>query len=534
MNARCALALALVASCATAPRPAPPAGPVEVQVLAINDFHGALEANPLPDKRTGGGAALLAARVKALRQPNSIFVSAGDLIGGSPLPSGLFHDEGAIEVMNAMRLDLAAVGNHELDEGPDELLRLQRGGCHPKDGCQVSQPFPGAKFEFLAANTLVRATGKPLFAPSAVRAVGGVKLGFIGLTLKDTPRATVAEMVKDLAFTDEVEATNALVPGLLAQGAKAVVVVIHQGGFQGEYGKGEVDGCEAFVGPIKVMTPKFHPAVAAVISGHTHSFYNCPVEGRPVTSAGKSGQAVTDLRLRFDAAGALTSASAKNTLVDDSVPPDAQVAAIVGNYLAKAGPIGAKQIGALAAGLDRKGSPGGDSSMGNVVADAMLASAKGPPSNAELALMNTSGLRADLAAGPVSFAQAFEVQPFGNTLITVAITGAELEQMLEASVAGRGKHLEVGGLTFSWNAAAPAGERIDPKDILVGGKPLALEKTYRAITNSILSDTVSGYAALGARRDAVPGPADLDAFSAWLSKNPSLVRPPQRVQVKGK
>jgi 5'-nucleotidase len=530
-----AVLLLLLASCATAPKPVAPSGPVEVQILAFNDFHGALEATPLPDKKPGGGAALLAGELNALRTANSITVSAGDLIGGSPLPSGFFHDEGAIEVMNAMGLGIAGIGNHELDEGSGELLRMQRGGCHPTDGCQVSQPFPGAKFEYLAANVIERSTGKTLFPPTAIRELGGVKVGFIGMTLKGTPRATVASMVKNLDFKDEVETANALVPGLIAAGAKAVVVLIHEGGFQGEYGKGTVDGCENFVGPIIGITKAFDPHIVAVVSGHTHSFYNCVVEGRPVTSAGSRGQAVTDLRLQFDASGSFTGASAHNFQVDETVKPDPAVAAVVQKYLDKARPIGARQIGTLTAPLDRKGSPGGDSPLGNVVTDAMLAAAKAAPANAEIALMNTSGLRADLtpgAGGAVTYSQAFEVQPFGNVLLTVSVTGAELEQMLEMSVAGKGKHLEVSGLSFTWNPSAPAGERIDPKDITVGGKPLDLARSYRAITNSILSDPISGYAALAAHRDEAPGPLDLDAFSAWLTAHPNLAPPPQRVQIK--
>lgn len=529
-----AWATALLCACAS-PAPTAPAAPLEVQVLALNDFHGALEPTPLPGRGRGGGAPLLAAKVKQLRTARSVLVSAGDLVGGSPLASGLFHDEAAVEVMNALGLAYDGVGNHEFDEGLGELLRLRRGGCHPVDGCRVSQPFRGARFELLAANVVARDGGAPVLPRYALQDFDGVKVAFVGVTLRDTPGSTVAANVADLEFLDEVETVNALLPELEAAGARAVVVLLHQGGFQ----RGGPDACEGLEGPVVPIAAGFDPRVSAVLSGHTHAFYNCRLDGRPVTSAGSRAQGLTDLRLRFGAGGRLESAWARNVLVEDDLPPDPEVTAIAARYLEAAAPIGRRRVGTLAAGLDRKASAGGDSPLGNVVADAMLASARGAPARAQVALMNSTGLRADLAwprsgdeasDGEVTFAEAFTVQPFANTLVTVTVTGAELEALLEASVGGQGKHLEVAGLTFGWNPAAPAGARVDPSDVRLGSAPLALDGRYRVVTNSILADASSGYAVLARRTDAVPGGVDLDALVAFLQSHPALPPPEPRVR----
>src|SRR5467141_4347459 len=195
------LAGALLLMLAPPPRAAAQAAPpIDLRILAINDFHGNLLPPPGgiriadPDDNTrkitvrAGGAEHMATLVKQLRQGtrNTIFVAAGDLIGASPFLSAMFHDEPTIESLSMMGLDVASVGNHEFDEGKDELLRMQNGGCHPKDGCQGPHPFAGAKFRYLAASTIEKSTGKSVFPAYAIREFDGVPVGFIGLTLKGT------------------------------------------------------------------------------------------------------------------------------------------------------------------------------------------------------------------------------------------------------------------------------------------------------------------------------------------------------------
>jgi len=200
-----------------------------IKIVAFNDFHGQLESPgtlrvnpgaPTPNVAVGGvdWMAGYIANLKS-QNPNTVVVSAGDLIGATPLISALFHDEGTIETMNRAGLDFNAVGNHEFDEGKDELKRMQAGGCHPTDlntcrGADVGTPVPfeGAKFKFLAANVVETANGKTVFPPYAIKSMGGVRVGFIGMTLKETPTIVTPSGVEGLQFKDEAATVNALIP----------------------------------------------------------------------------------------------------------------------------------------------------------------------------------------------------------------------------------------------------------------------------------------------------------------------------------
>src|ERR1700729_3445466 len=382
--------LMLVVAAALASRAGAQGAPVELRILAINDFHGNLRPPPGgiriadPADKTkkidvpAGGAEHMATLVKKLRQDhnNTIFVAAGDVIGASPFLSAMFHDEPTIESMSMMGLEIASVGNHEFDEGKDELLRMQNGGCHPVDKCQGPHPFAGAKFHYLAASTFEKSTGKTIFPPYEIRTFEGIPVAFIGLTLKGTPNIVSPPGVAGLEFRDEADTVNALVPELKARGVEAIVVLIHEGG----YPTGDYNECPAISGAIVDIVKKFDKAVDVVISGHTHQAYVCEIDGRLVTSADKYGTVVTAIDLKLDRTTRdVVSAKANNGIVrSNTLPKDAEQTALIAAYDTLAAPIANRRAGSLTATLSRAPNEAGESALGDIVADAQLAVTAAP------------------------------------------------------------------------------------------------------------------------------------------------------------
>ena len=517
---------------------------VKVQIVALNDFHGNLEPPggkiTMPDmtKVDAGGAAFLATHVAALRadNPNTILVSAGDVIGASPLISALFHDEPTIELMNQLGLAYNAVGNHEFDKGTAELLRMQSGGCSPIDGCADGTPFPGASFQFLAANVLVAQDPiKTLFPSYAVHDVDGVKIAFIGMTLEGTPGIVTPSGVAGLTFVDEVERANAVVPELTAMGVEAIVVLIHEGGYQA----GTFDDCMGVSGPIVDIATNLSDKVDLVVSGHTHQAYNCVIGDKVVTSASSFGRVLTDIDLEISTTtGDVTSVAAKNIVVTRDAA-DPEIESFVSQYKLLAAPLANKQIGSITATLEYlavKDGPG-HATMGLVVADAQLAATADPKfGGAQIAFMNPGGVRADLSYpaapgeakdGLVSYGEAFTVQPFGNSLVVMTLTGAQIETLLEQQFTMAGnKILQVSeGFSFTWSASAPIGSKVDPASIKFAGVTVDPAKSYRVVVNSFLATGGDGFAVLVDGTDRLGGATDLEALQAYFAAN-SPVPPP--------
>lgn len=526
---------ALIAGCAGPP----PAGPLVVQVLAINDFHGNLEPppggiriqDPADAKKTlsvaAGGAEHMATAVAELRatNPNHVFVAAGDLIGASPLLSALFHDEPTVESLSMMGLDVAAVGNHEFDKGADELLRMQNGGCSPAGGCRGPHPFTGARYRYLAASTVVEKTGRTLFPPYAIRRFEGVPVAFVGLTLKDTPTIVVPSGVAGLSFRDEAETVNALVPELHRQGVNAIVVLIHEGGFP----SGDYNECPGISGPIVDIVKKLDKAVDVVISGHTHKAYNCRIDGRLVTSGDKFGTIVTDIDLTLDrASGRIVKAVADNVIVrTDRYAKDAAQTTLIAEYRQRAAPLAQRVVGTLGASLSRDENDAGETPLGQVIADAQLAATRG--AGARLALMNPGGVRAPLlrsADGRVRYQDLFSVQPFYNNLVTLTLSGEQLRQLLEQQWSRQPKPrvLHVSrGFGYAWSAKAPAGQRVVPGSLTLDGRPVAPDDRLRVTVNGFLAAGGDGFTVLRQGLDAKTGVMDIDAFEAYVTANPGLV-----------
>jgi 5'-nucleotidase len=523
-----AAAAVLLAACAT-----PPAGPLSVKVLAINDFHGNLQTpggglrirDPNDAAKTvtvrAGGAAHLATAVAELRarNPNHVFVAAGDLVGASPLISALFHDEPTVEALSMMGLEASAVGNHEFDRGSAELLRLQRGGCHPTDGCKGPQPFAGARFQYLAASTVDATTGRTILPPVFVKRFEGVPVAFIGLTLKDTPQIVVPAGVAGLRFADEADTVNALVPGLRAQGIEAIVLLIHEGGQPA----GDYNECPGLSGPIVDIVKKLDRAVDVVISGHTHRAYNCRLDGRLVTSADKYGTIVSEIDLTIDRRTRdVVDAKADNVIVrPERFAGSATIAALVASYERLAAPLAKRVVGRIAAPLTRDETPAGETPIGQVVADAQLAASR--DAGAAIALMNPGGLRAALGGpggGEVTYEQLFAVQPFSNNLVTVTLTGAQLLRALEEQWIDqpRPRILQVSrGFAYQWDAARPVGQRVVPGSVTLNGAPIEAAANYRVTINSFLADGGDNFRVFKQATERRTGLMDIDAFERYVA-----------------
>jgi 5'-nucleotidase len=517
-----------------------PSATISLRVLAINDLHGHLRPPPapavtLPDgtETRLGGVAYLAPALAALRAgaPHSLFVSAGDLIGGSPLLSGLFHDEPTIEVMNALGLDYNGVGNHEFDEGLAELRRMQMGGCHPTDGCVGGVRFAGARFRFLAANVAESGASTTIFPRYDLRDVGGVQVAVVGMTLRDTPGVVPASGVAGLAFADEVATVNALVPELRRAGVETIIVVLHQGGTVA-LSSSPYDGCDGLTGPITSLARDLDEAVDVIASAHSHAAYICRVGRRLVTSAGSYGRLVTAVDLRIDrATHDVVASSARNWPVVNTAAPDPAIEAIVARYEALAADRAARPLGTITATLNRAPSPGGQSTLGSVVADAQLAATRG--AGAVMAFQQNGGLRADLdyarsgaetADGRVTFGEGYAVHPFGNVLWTATFTGAQVLAILEGQFEPGRSVLQVSrGVSYTWDATRPVGARVDPAEVLIGGRPLDLAASYRVTFNEAAP---AGNPALSAGTDVRIGPVDLEALEGWFAAQSPIGPPP--------
>ena len=488
---------------------------VRLQLLAINDFHGALQSRTLGG-RPIGGAAVLAAYWDRWEQEarkdgfTTLRVGVGDLVGASPPVSALLQDEPTIEALNRMHLLFSAVGNHEFDEGVAELRRLQEGGCHPATGC-----FAGARFRYLTANVVDAETGEPLFPPYAVVRVRGIPVGFIGVTLKETPTIVTPTGVAGLRFLDEAESVNRYVAELKRQGVETIVVLLHQGG-EGDRRGGPVTG--AVVPIVAAMDDE----VDVVLSAHTHRGYWGTVDGKLVTQAYSGGTAFADVDLVLDrATGDVIEKRARIVDTYADVPPgtepDKQIARLVDRAQERVEPVINRVVGTAAAGITRQQTPAGESELGNLIADAQRWAM-----GTQVAFMNPGGIRADIAAGEVTWGELYEVQPFGNDLVKMTLTGAQIERLLEQQWLNQPypRILQVSGLTYRWDPGKPAGDRVDPADIRIGGEPLDLDARYTVTANSFIAAGGDNFTVFTEGQDRVVGPVDIDALVRYVEQLP--------------
>ncbi len=530
---------------------------IKLQILSFNDYHGHLEANTAGtvDGMPAGGSEYLSAKLNQLRQGQkySLTVAAGDLIGGSPAFSGLFHDEPSVESLNAMGLNISGVGNHEFDEGVTELLRMQYGGCHPVDGCYFpNAPFAGADFKWLAANVVNETTGETPLPPYWIERFQNVKVAFIGMTLEATDTLVAAVGIQGWEFLDEAETANALVPVLKAQGVEAIIVLLHEGGSQTPP-PGDVNACVGISGPIVAINDALDAEIDAIITGHTHLPYNCVLAdpaGQPrlVTSAYSYGRVVSELNLVLDKRThdvRRDLSTATNHIVDHaSLTPDPALTAVIAKWQPLFDAAGNNPVGTITADIKRGGVNGSDrgveSAAGNLVADAQLWATS---SNfAQIAFMNPGGVRSDLTYlqsgsegdGVVTYGEAFTFQPFGNTLITFAMTGAEIVSVLEEQCQPLGSsrpflHLGVSeGFTYDLAKTIVAGNctSVTISNVKLNGVDLDLNATYNVTVNNFLADGGDNFNTFGTiTTSRLDGGNDLQALINYLGAF-SPVAPP--------
>jgi 5'-nucleotidase len=519
---------------------------VDVQLLGLNDFHGHLESttpgtiapDPASPRVPAGGAEYLAThiRAKAAENRNTLVVSAGDLIGASPLLSALFHDEPTIEAMNRIGLDLNSVGNHEFDEGATELLRMQRGGCHPVDGCLDGTGFGGARFRFLAANVVRADSGKTLFPPYAIRKFGGIKVGFIGMTLEGTPDIVSPSGVAGLDFLDEAETANRYARELRRKhGVRAIVVLLHEGGVQSA--TGGINTCDGISGSIVDIVERTTKAVDLFMTGHTHAAYNCVIDGRPVTSASSFGRLLTDIDLKLDRHSKdVVEVAANNVIVTQNVFKADDITQLIDRYTAIAAPLRDRVIGRASADITRTPDDSGENAAGNLIADAQLAATSAAGTGAAVAaFMNPGGVRSDIAAGDVTFGEAFTVQPFGNSLVTLTLTGAQLLEVLKQQWCSQDAArvlLPSAGVHYTYSASAAAalvgqpcaGAANPVTGLTIAGAAVDPAASYRVTVNSFLADGGDKFTVLRDGTDRLGGSVDTDALEAYLA--PSLTGTP--------
>ena len=576
--------------------------PVSVKLIAMNDFHGNIEppaetnggsvvlkdtasATGSTKVRTGGAAYLvtLINQLKA-RNPNSMVVGAGDMVGAAPVTSTLTHDEATIDILNQIGLEVTSVGNHEFDHGKDELLRQQNGGCFiggvvGKDTCINGGVFGGAKYKWLSANVVNATTGQPLFPATLVKTFGTVKVGFIGLTLKDTPSVVTSTGVAGLSFLDEASTINTEAAKLKAAGVQAVVVLIHQGG-QTTAATLNDQTCPGLTGEIVPIVDALSKDVDVVVSGHTHQEYVCSRNGKLLTSTGFYGSAVTDIDLVITPKDGVTSKVANTVPVVNglalaagpaipvlpagvtALAKDATIDAAVQKYVTLSATLKNQVVGSITADIKRAllsgvATPtrdeGAEGAMGDVMADVYLS---GGPA-ADIAFINPGGVRADLIfnaaiSGNVTYGDLLTVAPFANTLATADLTGAQLVRLLEqqweapnctakpnvGGANGCGRILQPSAnFSYTWDAAQPAGaadgtgNRVVANSLKINNVAVDPAKTYRVTFNSFNAPGPGdNFSVVTAGRNITnSGVIDIDAFVAYMKAHPNLAPPAKRI-----
>jgi 5'-nucleotidase len=549
-----ALAAILLAGCAQQPKLDQAAAPAQVRLLALNDFHGYMEPNslPIPDPNNpgkqirvpAGGVAYIATRIAELRQqqPNSIVVGVGDLIGASPLLSGLVNDEPALQAMDMLGMRVSAIGNHEFDYGQEEFRRQQLGGCAPS-GCLLDDPYPGIQFPYISANVLRETDGQPAWPATHIETIDGVRIGFIGATVRETPQVTLKERVAGLRFESEADQVNLSVKALRAQGIEALVVLLHEGATPG----GAVDPatCSGLTGAAIEIANAIDPAVDVVMTAHTHKNYVCSLNGKLLTQGESYGRYLTSVDLTIDrSSGDVIGKRGMNHRIDPAqLRPQPEFVALIERARAKTDAVALRPVAKLGSTqVTKQLERSGESALGRLIADAQLAATRAPEKGgAQISLMNHGGVRQDLPSMPnasnsVNYGDCYAVHPFKNALIVMDLTGDEIKRLLEQQWAAVDEDLNLSqsqGFEYAFDTRRPKGDWIVPGSLKLNGQPLQPSASYRVVTNQFLADGGSNFSIFPTGRNRSTQLMDVEALIQYLTQFAPVTAPltPRTIRV---
>ena len=510
-------------------------GPEEIQIIGTNDFHGRLAAAPK-----------LAGAVKQFRadNPQTVFAAAGDLIGATTFESFIQHDKPTIDVMNEAGLEVSAVGNHEFDQGYDDLVNRVMA---PES---ADNPYGGASWKYLGANVKFKDGGGDALDGTWIRDFGDIEVGFVGAVTEDLPSLVNGEGIADITVTDIVEETNAAATDLKADGADVVVLLVHEGA-----SSTQVESATDPSSPFGHIVNNVSADVDAIVSGHTHLAYDHSipvpewqadpdriVKERPVVSAGQYGTNLNKLVFTVDSAtGQVLAKTQSIVALPGTFPADSDTQAIVDEANAAAAPLGNQELGQIEAPFYKAkfsngttDNRGGESTLGNLVAEVQRWATSTPEDDTDIAFMNPGGLRADMVGTLtngeriLTYKQAADVQSFANTLVKMDMTGEDIRMVLEqqwqnnadGSVPSR-PFLRLGvseGFEYTYDPSLPEDSRIT--GMWLDGEPVDPAGVYSVAANSFLAsgtgDNFFAFARATNKRDT--GQVDLQAMVDYMEE----------------
>ncbi|RFU68732.1 bifunctional metallophosphatase/5'-nucleotidase [Peribacillus saganii] len=492
---------------------------IPVQLLGINDFHGQIETYRKVNGKQTGGAEYLAAYLKKheKQNKNTFLVHAGDIVGGSSPASALLKDEPTIQVLNKIGFDIGTLGNHEFDEGISELKRLIDGGHHHLTG-----EFEGADFPYVAANVIDKATGKPILPRYVIKKANGIPIGFIGVVTQETKSIVHPSAVEEVEFMNEKEAIDEAVTDLKNRGVRSIIVLAHN------RAASHLDGTSP-KGEAVELAKTVNDEVDIILGGHNHTYANTLVDGKLVVQAYAYGTAFSDIDIVIDpnTKDIVKKSARVIRTFHEGINADQEVKNMVDIYKAEIAPLVNRNIGTSATPFTVKKDASGESALGNFIADVNRETMA-----SNFALMNPGGIRADLDAGIINWGELHTMQPFGNRLVKMTLTGGQMKEVLEQQFSFTDqKVLHVSGLTYSFNRHAPAGNKIvnltDSR-----GRELVADKEYTVTVTSFLAFGGDGFTVLTEGTDQVTGPPDIEAIADYIQKQSEPIIAPALDRIK--